>query len=148
MKKIFLFLAVCLALFCGCTTVSMNIPDGFALLDKEAGRIKAVSPEGLRLELRREPNLPEKDLVFWQEAYTFQMKESGYQSYTEPVSFTTSAGEGFYAEWAVPYLGETWIYMNAVTLKDNFIVIAEAAGPIDLYSIYKDQVIESLGSIE
>jgi len=120
MKAILLIVILNIILLSGCVTVSMQVPEGFALLNKTEAAMKAVSPEGLRLELRSEPNHPEKDIDFWQDAYNYQMTESGYQIFSETEQFEAVSGPGFFTEWAVPYLGETWIYFNAVLIRGKY----------------------------
>ncbi len=148
MKAILIILILGILALSGCVTVSMQVPEGFALQNKTFDNMKAISPEGLRLELRRALNSPEKDLTFWQDAYLYQMIESGYQLFSETERFTSKSGPGFYTEWAVPYLGETWIYLNAVIIKGKDIVILEAAGPLSIYTDYKENIITALSTIE
>ncbi len=146
LRKIILSILAPYFLLAGC--VSIEVPEGFALLSEKIDNIRAISPEGLRLELRYEKNKLKKDLDFWKKTYMYYMYESGYQEFSDPEDFETPLGTGFYMEWAVPYLGETWIYLNAVVLKDDKIVILETAGQEKVFFQYREDILETLKTIE
>ncbi|MCK4541756.1 MAG: hypothetical protein KAU17_05920 [Spirochaetales bacterium] len=149
MKIKVLLLLIVLSFLFSCTTTSleMRIPEGFALLEKNNAGFSAISPEGIRLEIRKESNEPFKDIDFWEKAYLNHMEQSGYEKFSEPEYFTAEPGDGFFIEWAVPYQGETYIYLNAVLLKEKEIIILEAAGPLEIFSEYREGIIAVLETI-
>ena len=58
--------------------VDLEIPEGFARVEKSPEYTLAVSPEGLKLRIRTTENYPVKDLVFWKEALETQLQQEGY----------------------------------------------------------------------
>lgn len=139
-------LLTAIVLFVSCATVpAVQAPEGFAVYDRDTD-FTAVSPEGVRFKVRYERNEPEQDLEFWKEALEIQLEASGYEQLSGDV-FQTPDGEGIYFEWVAPVGEEDWIYLTAVTVHDEMIAIAEAAGPFQTYKKYRETMFESLQSI-
>ena len=50
-------------------------------------------------------------------------------------------------EWLAPVSEDDWIYLTAIGVMDTQIAIVEAAGPTDLYEVYRLDIRESLESL-
>ena len=124
------------------------IPKGLAEMDTGKGFFSAISPEGLTLRARTVVNYPEKDIEFWTAALGKQLTGLGYLPIDENQEFESTAGKGSYFEWGLPYLGEDYLYLTAVCVKGKKIFILEAAGEQPVYSQYREELIDSLGSAE
>jgi len=129
---------------CG-TTVSFETPDGFAQFSDER-QPRAISPEGVVLRMRTVENRPVQDLDFWSEALERQMIDSGYLP-LEKGEFATSGFDGTWFEWLAPLNDADWVYLTALAVVEDAIVIAEAAGPYDLYTERRADLLDSLSTI-
>jgi hypothetical protein len=138
-------MAMCaLLLLAGCVTVSPSIetPAGFAAFpDREEPT--AISPDGVVLRVRTTDNRPTQTLDFWATALRRQMEESGYVLLDEG-SFTGRDAAGVYFEWLAPLGDEDWVYLTALSVVDDLIVIAEAAGRFDLYEPRRTTLLAAL----
>jgi len=131
----------------GCSRVQVDLPDGFAE-QRERGLYRAVSPEGMRLEIRTTKNHPRKDLDFWSRALKNHLLEEGYTLVTDGESFEAGAGQGVLYEWGAPYRNESYIYLTAVVVSGGRIAVAEGAGEHTVYRSYREEILESLGTLE
>lgn len=106
----------------------IDLPEGFALIDKSP-EFLAISPEGVRLRVRKTDNYPEKSTEFWQKTLFTYLGERGYI----PLGETTELdfGENIFSvrHWGVPYGNEDYIYISGIRLKGNKIELLEIAGP-------------------
>ena len=140
-----LALLVCVAIV-GCTTTAgMNTPDGFARYE-ESEEFRLITAEGIVLRARVESNSPRQSLDFWSEALANHLSSSGYVL-LEQSEFDTGVGEGVVFEWLAPVGGEDWIYMTAIIVVDDQIVVVESAGPHDQYRAYREPIRSELASI-
>jgi hypothetical protein len=143
------FLAVLTALvlmLAGCAaTPEADVPAGFAEFPERSGTL-AISPEGVGFEIRVTDNEPEQDLAFWAEALERHMIDSGYLLY-EQRSFVALAGEGTAFEWLAPVGSDDWLYLTAIVVEGDAIVIAEAAGPYEFYQEHRDDMLAALETI-
>ena len=131
----------------GCVTVpEMDTPAGFARFQNE-DLPAAISPDGVVLRLRTTENDPPQTLEFWAKALGRQMSDSGYVLVGEG-SFDAPAGAGTFFEWLAPVGDEDWIYLTAICVTGEQILIAEAAGRFDLYQLRRDSVIASLSTLQ
>ncbi|TFH06167.1 MAG: hypothetical protein E4H09_00790 [Spirochaetales bacterium] len=62
-------------------------------------------------------------------------------------SFTSSAHEGHYYEWLAPVGEEDWIYLTAISVVEDQIVVAEAAGRFDLYEKRRRALVDALSTL-
>ncbi len=141
-----LLLLLSMTMLSSCATVpAVDAPEGFAVYDRQNDFL-AVSPEGVRFKVRYEKNEPNQDLEFWKEALEIHMDGSGYEKLSGD-TFETVDGEGFYFEWVAPVGQEDWIYLTAVTVHEEWIAVAEAAGSFPMYKKYRERLMKSLESI-
>jgi hypothetical protein len=141
-----LLVVLSMTVLSSCATVpAVDAPEGFAVYDRQSDFL-AVSPEGVRFKVRYEKNEPEQDLEFWKEALEIHMDGSGYEKLSGD-TFETADGEGVYFEWVAPVGQEDWIYLTAVTVHEEWIAVAEAAGSFPMYKKYRDRLMKSLESI-
>jgi hypothetical protein len=131
----------------GCVTppIAMDTPEGFAAFsDTEV--VRSISPEGVLIRARTVPNDPAQSLEFWAEALERQLTESGYLL-VEKSDFVISSGDGVLMEWLAPVSEDDWIYLTAISVADDQIIVVEAAGPADHYETYSAAIHESLESL-
>ncbi len=140
-------LLLLLLVLAGCSRVQVELPDGFAE-QRERGLYRAVSPEGMRLEIRTTKNQPRKDLDFWSRALKNHLLEEGYTLVTAGEPFEAGAGQGVLYEWGAPYRNESYIYLTAIVVSGGRIAIAEGAGEHTVYRTYREEILESLGTLE
>jgi hypothetical protein len=120
-------------------------PTGFAVYD-ESEIVRAVSPEGVRFRVHYEDHEPEQSLEFWREALRRHLDRSGYGLLAE-AEFKAVSGDGVLFEWVAPVGTEDWVYLTAVVPAGDQLIVAEAAGPAELYRRRRDAIHESLESI-
>ncbi len=127
---------------------SIEKPAGFAIAESEDGGLySAVSPEGIIFGIKTAENYPVKDIEFWSDALKNQFINNGYQLYKEEELLIENGSKGIYFEWLAPYSSSTYIYLTFITVKGDNIVIAEAAGEVKLFAIYREAILESIKSI-
>jgi hypothetical protein len=135
-----------LAILSACETPPpVTPPTGFAVYD-ETEVVRAVSPEGVRFRVHYEDHEPEQSLEFWQEALRRHLDRSGYGLLSE-AKFSAVAGDGVLFEWVAPVGAEDWVYLTAVVPAGDRLIVAEAAGPAELYSERREAIREGLESI-
>lgn len=136
-----------LALAAGCATVPVvETPDGFAAFSAER-EPAGLSPEGVGFRVRAVANEPEQSLGFWSEALERHLVESGYLP-RDRREFTSPAGDGVALEWIAPVGDADWAYLTAIVVAGDAILLAEAAGPVELYDRHRPALDEALGSMD
>lgn len=139
-----IFLAACPGTPSG---LIIDNPEGFAVANVRAGELySAVSPEGIFFSVKTENNYPLKDIDFWREALKNQFDKNGYQLYKEEELYAGS-NKGVLFEWLAPYSGSTYIYLTYITVNNDKIIIAEAAGEVNLFKEYREAITESIKTI-
>ena len=129
-------------------TFSIEKPEGFAVAEIKQGELyNAVSPEGIILGVKTEENYPVKDIEFWSNALKNQFINNGYQLYKEEEINIENGSKGVLFEWLAPYASSTYIYLTFITVKNSKIIIAEAAGEVNLFADYRESIIESIKTI-
>lgn len=147
MKKI-VCICIILGFFFSCEKFSIDDPEGFAKAIPGSGYYyKAISPEGMIFKVRKEDNYPEKDIIFWSNALKNKLEKEGYKNKNSGDKFTAGDNEGDYFEWIVHYNNRDWIYLTAIIISGEKIIIAEAVGEHGIYKIYRDQLLKSIKSI-
>jgi uncharacterized tellurite resistance protein B-like protein len=112
------------------------LPAGFALIDKSP-EFLAISPEGVRMRVRKTENYPEKDAAFWQEALFSYLSGRGYIGLSEEVSKLQFENQSFAVRfWGVPYGNEDYIYITGIKQERSSIQILEIAGPAQYVKDY------------
>jgi hypothetical protein len=130
----------------GCVTAPpVTPPGGFAVYDEQEV-VRAVSPEGVRYLVRYADNDPQQNLAFWREALALHLERSGYAARAEQ-QFDAPAGEGVLFEWVAPVGEEDWVYLTAVVPDGDRLIVAEVAGPVEMYACYQTAIRRSLESI-
>jgi hypothetical protein len=141
-----LSLLVLLLLLSGCLSLSVEKPEGFAEISPFPS-YRAISPEGLRYSVRTVKNYPPQDLGFWGRALKNHLQAEGYVLIRPGEGFEAANREGLLFEWGLPYRNQSYIYLTAIMLWEQDIVIAEAAGEKDLYARYREAILASLRSL-
>ncbi len=128
--------------------VSLQAPEGYAEAGAARdGSYRALSPEGLAFRVRSFRNEPVKDLTFWAEALQAHLLKEGYRPNGEARSFEAGNLPGSAREWVVPYGQESYVYLTALLVAGERILLAEAGGPYKLYLEYRASLQKSLESI-
>ncbi|MBN1411357.1 MAG: hypothetical protein JW969_10980 [Spirochaetales bacterium] len=137
---------VSLVMFFSCSKIDVKKPEGFAEI-RGSNAYSAISPEGVRYNIRYVKNYPQKELLFWKEALKNHMQDSGYMLVKED-TFSAASKSGAYFEWGAPFGSQNYIYLTAIIIYDREIVIAEAAGEVNLVSQYRNALLESIKTIK
>lgn len=145
-----LLIAVSILLAAGCAKPKVNKPQGFA--EVEAGMFsgtvyKAVSPEGMVYKVRTVKNYPFMELEFWGNSLKNQLIKEGYHLTGEEIDLKAEGSEGILFEWILPYGSEDYIYMTAILLSGQRIIIAESAAEHTVYKKYREPILDSLKTI-
>ncbi len=128
--------------------VTLKAPAGYAeAAAARDGSYRALSPEGLPFLVRSFRNEPAKDLDFWAEALESHLVKEGYRANGEGRRFQAGNLPGSAQEWVVPYGQESYLYLTALLVAGDRILLAEAGGPYKLYADYRQSLQESLESI-
>ncbi len=137
-----LVLSVCVS----CATYQIEPPDGFAVIE---GRdtFRAISPEGVKMRLRFEPNDPQQDLDFWAAALRNHLERGGFRPIGGKETFLTGEWEGVIFEWGAPVGGEDYLYLTAIVPTNKRICIIEVAGEHSLYREYRESIGRSLRTL-
>jgi hypothetical protein len=128
--------------------ISLQAPEGYAQAGPARdGSYRAISPEGLAFRVRSFRNEPAKDLGFWAEALHSHLAKEGYRAGGEARSFEAGNLQGSAREWVVPYGQESHLYLTALLVAGDRILLVEAGGPYKLYLEYRASLQKSLESI-
>lgn len=131
-------------LLASCSPLAVQAPEGFAELEGRGRTFRAVSPEGMLFRVRLLKNEPAKELSFWSEALSSQLRKEGYRGGGEAVGFASGGRTGVLYEWAAPYGNESYLYLTALLVSRRRIALAEAAAPYSLFVQHRKAVRESL----
>jgi hypothetical protein len=128
--------------------VALRPPAGYAEAGAARdGSYRALSPEGLPFRVRSFRDEPAKELAFWTEALKSHLVKEGYRPNGEGRSFQAGNLPGSAQEWVVPYGQESYVYLTALLVAGERILLIEAGGPYELYVEYRPSLEESLESI-
>lgn len=139
---------LCLVMGCLHTTAGNGklIPAGFASYT-QAGKIRAVSPEGVVYRVRTEDNKPFAELAFWKEALKKRMLDAG-SIFLNESPIEADAQEGYLLELTAPYGQQDYTYLVAVFVRGKKIVIAEAAGEVSDLATRRAAVLEAIQNLK
>jgi hypothetical protein len=134
-------------LVAGCVTppARTDLPTGFAEYRKST-LFTVVSPEGVSLRVKTTENEPRQSLEFWAEALRLHLQRSGY-ALVDSGEFQSNVGKGVRYEWVAPVGEEDWVYMTALSVTGDSIVIVEAAGPYEYYQQHSKEIHSSLETL-
>jgi hypothetical protein len=148
--KLWVALLIPILMLAACAKVDIEPPEGFAESRTplfRSAETAAVSPEGINYRVRVVKNYPRKSLSFWKDTLTNQLEEEGYGLLNQG-EFETPHGSGTWVEWVVPYRGSAYLYLTAFTLVRGKILVAECGGEYSLYTRYREDIQESLSSMQ
>lgn len=113
-----------------------QLPAGFALIDNRPNYL-AISPEGVRLQVRRFDNYPEQELDFWKNALLNHLEKIGYIKIDDFSTYENENEEPFVVmKWGVPYGNQDYIYMTGIRIVRGKIEIIEIAGEAEYFNYY------------
>lgn len=112
------------------------LPDGFALVDKSPVYL-AVSPEGVRLRVKKVKNYPEQTIAFWKNTLSSDLSNRGYQLIETNTGSDWGDGGLFEPSlWAMPWGTEDYLYLTGLRLNGGKIEILEMAGKAEYMMNY------------
>jgi len=125
---------------------NLDLPSGFALVDNKTN-FRAISPEGVRFQIRKGRNYPVKELPFWSATFVRQMEGNGYQKKDEGSDFSTENNiPGFAIEWGLSMGNRDYLYLTAIIPYRKYIYIIEAAGEHRVFKEYRESIYNALES--
>jgi hypothetical protein len=128
-----------------CSHFDAQPPKGFAVYDNGSS-YRAASPDGVVYRVRSEDNEPQADLKFWSEALSKRMTEAGYILLNEePVK--AGSTDGHLLELAAPLGNRDYAYAVAVFVKDDDIIIVEAAGEVALMKDKRSDIVTAISQL-
>ncbi len=115
----------------------LPLPGGFAL-SSERPWFQALSPEGVRIRLRKFNNYPRQTEAFWATALFTRLEGLGYIPVdAENRELDMDGGDPFSARsWGVPLGNKDYIYLTALRLKGENLEILEIAGEAEYVKEY------------
>lgn len=135
MKRTMIAICLLAAAFCqGCDERKerMTLPDGFVEVGPDArGRYhtRAISPDGVVVALRIERNAENAGADFWGQAIRNELAQSRGYALTAKKEIQSAAGlEGRMMEFSTDADGETGVYMVAVFVSGDEVLVSEAGG--------------------
>lgn len=126
--------------------VTVPVPDGFARYDNKSRPWRAVSPDGVLMQVRAEEHKPEATLDFWQEALRKRMADAGYTFVAER-ELTAGGVKGYLLELAAPMGTEDCSYWVAVFPDGKRLVVVEAAGEAGLFQARAEAIRASIAGM-
>ncbi|MDA3850038.1 MAG: DUF4349 domain-containing protein [Spirochaetaceae bacterium] len=124
--------------------VRFPLPQGFAL-ERKGWIWKALTPEGIALQLRWVENYPEMTVDFWKNALVEDFKNRGYTWLSEPKTINPeSENPMVLTEWGIPYGQEDHQYICGIMVQNDKILILEFGGPILLLQQHETAVMEAI----
>ena len=139
---------LCLAIaLLGSCSVKTKIPAGFAEVSGGSGSFRAISPEGLRYEVYDRANDPKQSLAFWNEAYEYRMKSSGYTSLGEASLLKTGMGEVSLHEWLLSWGNQEYVFAHAIGLKNDRVVVVQMGGLRSDYDEYRPALVDAIKTL-
>lgn len=146
-RFILLFLAGLLVILFtgGCATEYMlNLPDSFAVYERENKEYKAITAGGVKVRSFQVKNDPEGSVEMWFSAIDIHLKSGGYQvvrseDFTSPQNF-----DGRITEYRYLYNGKDYTYLIAILINQDNIYIIESGGLQKRVSKYKKEIISAM----
>jgi hypothetical protein len=145
-RLFFFLLLVAACLLCACKTIPRNVPEGFAAY-KGNGIFRAVSSDGVMYRIRNEENKPFAELPFWKTALKKHMLDSGYRFIGES-DITSDGRPGYQLELSAPLGDKDYIYLIALFVNGDRLVIAEASGEAVTFRKHRDSVTAAVSRMD
>jgi hypothetical protein len=124
----------------------VDLPEGFAAV-QSSWSYQAVSPEGMQYRVRTVKNYPDQSLEFWGRTLKNHLEKEGYHPLGEKTGFSANDSTGIAYEWLIPHGNSDYIYLTAIMVFKDHVVIAESAAEHPIYKQYRKPVFDSLGTI-
>lgn len=107
---------------------AIPLPEGFALI-KKSPEFLAISPEGVRLRVRKVKNYPEQSVDFWIDTLAKELDERGYIPVETSLPEDWGNGKVFESRlWALPWGNLDYLYLSGIRITGGKIEILEMAG--------------------
>jgi hypothetical protein len=126
-----------------CGGVPFSVPSGFAGYD---GSARAVSPDGVLFAVRTVPHEPAAELPFWKEAMRRRMDEAGYVFQREG-EVRAGSQPGWLLEVAAPMGPVDYLYLVAVFIRGDELVLVEAAGEVTHVEQRRQAMLDAIAAL-
>jgi len=129
----------------GCATeYKLNLPDSFAVYNREKKAYRAITAGGVKVRSFQVKNDPKGSVEMWFSAIDIHLKSGGYQEvssedFTSPQNFN-----GRIAEYRYLYNGKDYTYLIAILIDQDKIYVIESGGLQKRVSPYKKEIISSI----
>ncbi len=137
----------------GCiSAVKLDLPSSFVEVDEDEYSMydmRGVSADGVVVAARRQENPKQGTLEFWSEAIKNELQSSKGYTLTSSDKVTSAKNlPGKLMSFVHEQSGVKFMYLLAVFVKDNDILIAEAGGKVDAVKPHLEEIKKSLLSIK
>lgn len=153
MKSRFFALALtaasALATLQGCTSVAkLDTPSGFATVPHDdTFAYRALSAKGVVLATRTEKNDLRGNTDFWSESIDLKLTRAGYTKQGDVEVATARGLKGRQLRYSVERRGREHRYWVTVFLKDDRVVLVEAAGDTEHFKAAEATVERSIATL-
>ena len=104
-------------------------PSAFSQYPEEDERLRLISPEGVKVLIRRRRNYPSGEGAFWRDAISGHLERNGYiEQSRHQVTPTAQRPEGYAVRFTRPYRGEDWGYLITVFVDGDELILVEMSG--------------------
>ena len=144
-KIVLLLIPILIIIGCGrqFTTVA---PEGFAVY-RDGSAFRAASHDRLVYRVKCTENIPYAEFPFWKEAFPKRMSDAGYRVINDTV-IQINDNDALILELAAP-LGEfDYLYNILMMVKGKKILLAEAAGEVEIMHKNREKIIKAFKSID
>ncbi len=145
-----LALAFIMCMVPGCRPSGVNYrvdpPQGFAVYTGDTDSFRSISPDGVRIRIRRVENNPRGDAAMWGQALAAYLKDRGYHGISEEKIVSRDGREGVFAEYAYWYNAEEYRYAIAVFTGPDHLYIVESGGAVEGFARKRDGILGSLST--
>jgi len=135
---------------CG-SSVTMQAPDDFVVLDDDYGPydLRATSAHGVVLAAREVPNDPQGSLDFWVDAIKNRLRTMGGYALIDEADVTAGSGQpGKRLRFGRDEGGQTHQYWLAVFVTDDSIYLVEAGGRQELFEEAEERIAQAIASAQ
>ena len=140
-----LFIALFLSGACQPVFSLHEPPSTFSQYPEEDERLRLISPEGVKVLIRRRRNYPLGEGDFWREAISGHLQRNGYlERSRSQIVATAQRPEGHAVSFTRPYRGEDWGYLITVFVDGDELILVEMSGLLMRFDAALPELLRSL----
>ena len=130
-------------LLIACPTMPLTVaPADFAVYDTGEMR-QAVSFDRVVYQVKRVANKPLADLAFWRVAIKEHFEKAGYIVTTDG-AIDAAGKPGYYIESTAPRGTADYMYLVAVFIQDENLIVVESAGELAAYNARREKIFATI----